>query len=188
MTLDSFQWPSNNNNNKNEPSWLVQDSGKVTRQFNVDSFRNSCGCFLSGTVLGKTVPIKLAKTTRTIHADVAEFDSLSIAYCLAKTFNLSSAHCTKNVFFKRSGNRKKYHMGVWLCLYLYTFFLFQPSGRRSNGSRATSGQLRERDRRRGQTQVHGLGLAPSETPHAPLRKIEEDALPKVDGVGYVLKV
>ena len=59
----------------------------------------------------------------------------------------------------------------------------QPSGRRSNGPRATSGQLRDRDnKRRGQTQVHGLGVASAEAPHTPLRKIEEDALPNVEGV------
>ncbi|KAL4226885.1 hypothetical protein ACF0H5_014863 [Mactra antiquata] len=55
-----------------------------------------------------------------------------------------------------------------------------PSGRKSNGPRATSGQFREREKRRGQTQVHGLGLASVETTHTPLRKIEEDALPKVE--------
>ncbi|XP_053377512.1 uncharacterized protein LOC123530427 isoform X3 [Mercenaria mercenaria] len=57
-----------------------------------------------------------------------------------------------------------------------------PSGRRSNGPRATSGQLRDRDKRRGQTQVHGLGVASADTPHTPLRKIEEDALPNVEGM------
>ena len=58
------------------------------------------------------------------------------------------------------------------------YFLLQPSGRRSNGSRASSASLRDRDKRRGQTQVHGLGPTPVE----PLRKIEEDSMPKVEEV------
>ena len=58
------------------------------------------------------------------------------------------------------------------------YFLLQPSGRRSNGSRASSANLRDRDKRRGQTQVHGLGPTPVE----PLRKIEEDSMPKVEEV------
>ncbi|XP_060575375.1 kyphoscoliosis peptidase-like isoform X1 [Ruditapes philippinarum] len=57
-----------------------------------------------------------------------------------------------------------------------------PSGRRSNGPRGTSGQSRDREKRRGQTQVHGLGVASAEAPHTPLRKIEEDALPNVEGM------
>ena len=61
--------------------------------------------------------------------------------------------------------------------------LLQPSGRKSTGSRATSGNVRgDRDRRRGQTQVHGLGMTGVESPNKPLRRIEEDALPKVEEV------
>jgi hypothetical protein len=65
----------------------------------------------------------------------------------------------------------------------------QPSGRRSNGPRGTSGQSRDREKRRGQTQVHGLGVASAEAPHTPLRKIEEDALPNVEGVNrYIIYI
>ncbi|XP_052285581.1 uncharacterized protein LOC127881606 isoform X4 [Dreissena polymorpha] len=64
-----------------------------------------------------------------------------------------------------------------------------PSGRRSNGSRAASGQSYERERRRGQTQTHGLGLAAVETVQTPgLRKIEEDAMPKVEELGSKMTV
>ena len=59
-----------------------------------------------------------------------------------------------------------------------SFLSFQPSGRRSNAARASSANLRDRDRRRGQTQVHGL----CPTPVEPLRKIDEDSLTKVEDV------
>ncbi|XP_052781977.1 uncharacterized protein LOC128218359 isoform X2 [Mya arenaria] len=55
-----------------------------------------------------------------------------------------------------------------------------PSGRRSTSSRGPSGQGREREKRRGQTQTHGLGLPAPEPAHTPLRKIDEDVLPKVE--------
>ena len=60
------------------------------------------------------------------------------------------------------------------------FLSFQPSGRRSNAARASSANLRDRDRRRGQTQVHGL----CPTPVEPLRKIDEDSLTKVEDVSH----
>ena len=45
-------------------------------------------------------------------------------------------------------------------------------------ARASSANMRDRDKRRGQTQVHGLGPTPVE----PLRKIEEHSMPRVEEV------
>ena len=46
-------------------------------------------------------------------------------------------------------------------------------------ARASSANMRDRDKKRGQTQVHGLGPTPVE----PLRKIEEHSMPRVEEVG-----